>query len=71
MHQKNTVDKSNYEKKHFPTGNRFLFSRWFCSIILRSCSPSSILSVVKKNNSENLFGLSYHNPQSKWVISHL
>lgn len=30
------------------TGCRFLFSRWFCSIIFKSCSPSSNLS-VKKN----------------------
>lgn len=32
----------------FLTGCRFLFSRWFCSMIFKSCSPSSILSVKEK-----------------------
>lgn len=35
----------------FLTGCRFLFSRWFCSMIFKSCSPSSILSVKEKKNS--------------------
>lgn len=32
----------------FLTGCRFLFSRWFCSMTFKSCSPRSILSVKEK-----------------------
>lgn len=38
----------NYICVLFLTGCRFLFSRWFCSMTFKSCSPSSILSVKEK-----------------------